>query len=314
MAGWEYARGLHELGNGLYAYLQPDGSWGWSNAGLITDGEASLLVDTLYTPKLAAEMLGAMRAAAPAAKEIDVVVNTHANGDHCWGNQLFEGSEIVASAACAAEMQELLPATFAGLIAGADQLGAVGAFAKRVFGPFDFSDITLTPPTRTFDSELILSVGDKEVRLNEVGPAHTRGDVLVHVPSERTVFTGDLLFAGSHPVVWASVRNWIGVCDRILAMDVDVVVPGHGPISDKSRVAEEKGYFEYLTREARKRYDAGMSPMDAARDISLEDYSTWGEAERVVVNIVQLYREFSGDTGAPDSLTLFSQMAEMSEP
>jgi cyclase len=134
------------------------------------------------------------------------------------------------------------------------------------------------------------------------------------VPSERTVFTGDLLFAGAHPVVWASVRNWIGVCDRILAMDIDVVVPGHGPISDKSRVAEEKGYFEYLTREARKRYDAGMSPMDAARDISLEDYSTWGEAERVVVNIVQLYREFSGDTEAPDSLTLFSQMAEMSEP
>src|ERR1700682_2489180 len=82
MASWEYSRGLHELGNGLYAYLQP-GSWGWSNAGLITDGEASLLVDTLYTPRLAAEMLGAMRAATAAAQEIDVVVNTHANSEHC---------------------------------------------------------------------------------------------------------------------------------------------------------------------------------------------------------------------------------------
>src|ERR1700694_4077274 len=126
MAGWEYSRGLHELGNGLYAYLQPDGSWGWSNAGLITDGAASLLVDTLYTPSLTAEMLDAMRAAADAAQEIDVVVNTHANGDHCWCNQLVEGSEIVASSACAEEMRELLPATFAGLIAGADQLGKVG--------------------------------------------------------------------------------------------------------------------------------------------------------------------------------------------
>src|SRR6202171_1360548 len=314
MAGWEYARGLHELGNGLYAYLQPDGSWGWSTAGLIPDGEASLLVDTLYTPKLAAEMLGAMRAAVPAAKEIDVVVNTHANSDHCWGNQLFDASEIVASSACAAEMQELLPTTFAGLIAGVDQLGTLGAFAKRVFGPFDFSDITLTPPTRTFDSELTLMVGDKEVHLSEVGPAHTRGDVLVDVPSERTVFTGDILFAGAHPVVWVSVANWIRGCDRILGMEVDVVVPGHGPISDKSRVAEEKGYFEYLTREARGRYDAGMSPMDAAKDISFADYSTWGEAERVVVNIIQLYREFNGDTELLDSLTLFSQMAEMSEP
>ena len=83
----------------MSAYLQPDGSWGWSNAGLVVDGDASLLVDTLFDLRLTGEMLDAMRRATPAAAAIDVVVNTHANGDHCWGNQLVRDAEIVGSRA-----------------------------------------------------------------------------------------------------------------------------------------------------------------------------------------------------------------------
>ena len=80
MANWQYTKGLHDLGNGAYAYLLPDGGWGWSNAGLIADGDESLLVDTLFDLPLTAEMLAAMRDAAPAARTIDTLVNTHANG------------------------------------------------------------------------------------------------------------------------------------------------------------------------------------------------------------------------------------------
>ena len=81
-----YTKGLHELGNGCFAYLQPDGGWGWSNAGLVTDAGASLLVDTLFDLALTREMLAAMRRATPAAARIGALVNTHANGDHCYGN------------------------------------------------------------------------------------------------------------------------------------------------------------------------------------------------------------------------------------
>jgi glyoxylase-like metal-dependent hydrolase (beta-lactamase superfamily II) len=90
MAAWQFTKGLHDIGNGLWAYLQPDGSWGWSNAGLITDGDQCLLVDTLFDLKLTGEMLDAMRAAAPVARRIPRVVNTHNNGDHVFGNQ-FQG-------------------------------------------------------------------------------------------------------------------------------------------------------------------------------------------------------------------------------
>ena len=110
-----YERGLAALGDGTWAWLQPDGSWGWSNAGLVVDGEETLLVDTLYDFPLTQEMLDAMRASVPAAARIDRLVNTHANGDHCNGNALVGGAEIVASAACAEEMRHEDPATMAAM-------------------------------------------------------------------------------------------------------------------------------------------------------------------------------------------------------
>lgn len=70
----EYRKGLQEIGNGLYAYLQPDGSWGWSNAGLVIDGDSTLLVDTLFDARLTAQMLLEMRRAVPAAARIDTLV------------------------------------------------------------------------------------------------------------------------------------------------------------------------------------------------------------------------------------------------
>jgi hypothetical protein len=113
---------------------------------------------------------------------------------------------------------------------------------------------------------------------------------------------------------WAGpVGNWIRACERILALDVESVVPGHGPISDKRAVATLHDYFVYLAREARERFNAGLTPLKAARDIALADYASWGEAERVVANIAALYREFPGDTTAPVATEVFGQMARLAE-
>src|SRR5215469_14764437 len=93
-----YSRGLHEVGDGLWAWLQPDGGWGWSNAGLVTGDTASLLVDTLFDLRLTAEMLDAMSPHL-ADRTISTVVNTHANGDHCYGNAALPDAEVIASTA-----------------------------------------------------------------------------------------------------------------------------------------------------------------------------------------------------------------------
>jgi glyoxylase-like metal-dependent hydrolase (beta-lactamase superfamily II) len=192
--GASYERGLAEVGDGIHAYLQPDGGWGWSNAGLISDGDATLLIDTLFDLKLTETMLAEMRRAVPAAARIDTLVNTHANGDHCYGNQLLAGARIVASERTAAEMQELPPAAMAALVQQAPNMGTLGDFFLRCFEPFDFTGIEPAPPGETFSGELSLRVGSREVRLLEVGPAHTRGDTLAWLPAERVLFTGDILF------------------------------------------------------------------------------------------------------------------------
>src|SRR3954465_162003 len=107
-----YTKGLHDLGDGCFAYLQPDGGWGWSNAGLIVGDGSSLLVDTLFDLRLTGEMLAAMETLTAAAP-IAPLVNTHANGDHCYGNELVSGAEIVASSAAAEEMSHVPPALLA---------------------------------------------------------------------------------------------------------------------------------------------------------------------------------------------------------
>jgi len=313
MSKWSYLKGLHDLGNSVYAYLQPNGTWGWSNAGIIVDGEASLLIDTLFDLKLTSEMLDTLHKSIPAAAHIDMVVNTHANGDHCWGNELIAGAQIIASARTAEEMTTAIsPTQLAMILKRAPELGELGEFLSYAFGSFDFDNITLTPPTKTFEGELTLKVGDKEVHLIEVGPAHTLGDTLVHIPSDRVVFTADILFIGGHPIIWAGpTSNWLKACDRILEMDVDTIVPGHGPITDKNGVAEVKGYLEYMYQEAEKRYEIGMSAKEAAKDIDLDRYATWTDGERIAVNIASIFRELKGDQSNPNMIESFMHMAEL---
>jgi len=310
MSAWPYTKGAHDLGRGCWAYLQPDGTWGWSNAGLVSDAGETLLVDTLFDLKCTREMLAAFRAAVPAAQRIGTLVNTHSNGDHTFGNQLVEGAEIIASSACAEEMRERPPEELAAMMRNWRTLGPGPAFFHEVMGTrFDYEGIRLTLPTRTFDGEMALRVGDKQVRVIEVGPAHTGGDVIVHVPQDRVVFTGDILFVGGHPVLWAGpVGNWIRACDLILGWDVETVVPGHGPITGKGGVRAMKHYLEYIRDEAKKRYDAGLGPEEAARDIALTPFADWTDPERILVNVDSLYREFRRDTGSRDVMALFAAM------
>jgi cyclase len=132
MSKSNFAKGLHELGNGTYAYLQPDGSWGWSNAGLVADGDATLLVDTLFDLKITKEMLDTMRDAVPAAEKIGILVNTHADGDHTFGNQLVEGARIIGTEGTVSDFDRFDPKVLEGICKNPEEFGAAGIrFSSR---------------------------------------------------------------------------------------------------------------------------------------------------------------------------------------
>ncbi len=310
-------RSWNELDDRCWAFVQGTGGWGWSNAGLIVGDGASLLVDTLFDLDLTASMLDALPAPA-ADSPIDTVVNTHANGDHCYGNpellRRHPDAEVIASSAAAHEMTEVPPAMLAALNQAP---GDVGDLFRSFFGEFRFEGIELDAPTRTFDGRLALDVGGRHVELIEVGPAHTQGDVIVHVPDARTVYAGDILFIGGTPIVWAGpLANWIAACDLMLELDVQTVVPGHGPITDPSGIREVRDYLSFVEGEATERQAAGMDAWDAARDIARaigadERFADLGELGRIAVNVETVYRTLDPGHVTPNVIEQFRRMAAL---
>jgi glyoxylase-like metal-dependent hydrolase (beta-lactamase superfamily II) len=285
-----FTKGLHEIGEGLFAYLQPSGTWGYSNAGLVAGSGASTLVDTLFDLRLTREMLEAM-GPVTSGRPIDTLVNTHANGDHCFGNELVPDRATIYATVAAAEEMKLVPASVLHELKSAED-PAVRDFAEYAFGDFHLDEVSGRVPDETFTGRLTVQVGGRRIELIDLGPAHTHSDTVVVVPDARTVFTGDLVFVQGTPIMWAGpLANWLRACDVLCDLDVDTFVPGHGPMTDREGVVAIRRYFEHVHAQVAERQAGGMSSADAAFDLELGEFAEWPDAERIVVTVDSIYRE-----------------------
>ena len=306
-----YTRGLHQVADRVWAWTLPDGGYGWSNAGLVAGDGASLLVDTLFDLALTREMLTAMKPVTDRAPVTDALI-THSNGDHTHGNQLLDGSvRIIAAKGTAEEIAHGMPPEMLAMTQTAN-LGPVATpYARERFGHFDFSGIKVRNADETFDRELTIDVGGRQVNLLNLGPAHTAADSVVHVPDAGVLFGGDLLFIGCTPIVWAGpIANWVAACDTMIAMDAPIVVPGHGPVTDPDGIRAVRGYLAHVAEQAEAAYRRGLSWAEAADTIDLGEYATWLDAERVVVNVYRRYRELAPDTPQLEIIGLLVIQAE----
>jgi len=311
-ARWTYSRGLHDLGAGLWAWLQPDGGWGWSNAGLIVDADQSLLVDTLFDMPLTAQMLsGDGRCDRHRGRGHRHRRQHHANGITPTATRSAPGAEIIARPPAPRD-GSVQPAMLARFVAGAPAHGAAGQYVIDIFGKFDFAGVGRETPTRTFSGDLQLEVGDKSVELIEVGPAHTAGDVLVHVPQDRAISPATSSSSTARrscgPGRWATGSP---PCERILAMDVDIIVPAMGPITDKAGVRGVRTTWPIATAErasATTRASASATPPTTS---PLAISPAGAISERIAVNVDTLYRGYRGDTSRPDTVALFALMSEL---
>lgn len=284
---------LRQIARDVHVCLQEDKGLGCSNSGLVARG-GGLVVDTFWdlphTQRMIAEY--ARVHPAPAAR----VVNTHHNGDHCWGNQLFPQAEIIGHRRCAEAFGKETPAGMQALRGGKGSGNPIlEALAERL-ADWDFTGVVPTPPTRLFDERLELDLDGLPVHLVYVGPAHTIGDVIVHLPTERVVFTGDVLFRLCTPIGWeGTFEKWMDALDRIVALEPEVVVPGHGPLCGVEGPREMREYLAYVRTEARRHFDAGRDVLDACRRIDLGPFAAWTEPERIMFNVARAYREFRGE-------------------
>ena len=276
-----YSGGLQDLGDGVYAWLQPNGGFGQSNCGLIVAENESAVISICAGITLKRNDFSTPLKVRFKGAPIRHVVNTHSNGDHWWGNAMMPPEATIITS------QPSLNAMDLG-IAARDGTNSKGARRRREmdaradrhrsaaiesiwFAPYDFTGVRLRKPTVTFSGVcLSFEVGSRTVQLVEVGPAHTPGDLLVFVPGGLCgVLCGDILFNRTTPIMSGTcpVSNWIAAIDTIASLGAKTVVPGHGPLAGPDDIAALHAYWCWLQAEVPALHARGWSFYRAAAEL-----------------------------------------------
>jgi cyclase len=286
---------VHEVSAGIYAYVQPDGTWWINNTGFLVGPQGVISIDSCSTQRRTLAYQDAIAAVTPAP--VRTVVNTHHHGDHTFGNCLFPAAAIVAHERARAE--------------------AIAAGPPRDLpfwdGP-DWGELSLDPPFVTFTDEIAVHVGDLRAQVRHVGTAaHTTNDSIVWIPERSVLFCGDLIFNGGTPfLLMGSVAGAIEVLEQVVRpLSAATVVPGHGPVfTGEGPVDATLDYLRFVLGIAARARDAGLSPLDAARETDLGRFAGWADRERIVGNLHRACAELAGTPrGAP--IDIAAALADM---
>lgn len=286
---------LQEVADGVYSYVQPDGTWWINNTGFLAGPQGVVSVDTCSTRRRTRAYQAAI--ASVTSAPVRTVINTHHHGDHTFGNCLFPQATLVAHERAREE---------------AIAFGAPGELP--FWEPTDWGDLTLDPPFLTFTDEIAVHVGDLRVEVKYVGmPAHTTNDVLVWVPERSVLYCGDLVFNGGTPfLLMGSVTGAIEVLENVVRpLSAGTIVPGHGAVfGGDEPIAATLDYLRFVADLAERGVEASVSPLDAARDTDLGRFAEWPDSERIVGNLHRAYAELR-DTPRGGSIDVFTALSEM---
>ncbi len=295
---------MKQVSTHCYAVLNEKNRVCDANSGLINRA-GGVLIDTqsdLAHARQMIELFGRVWTSTPKQ-----VVNTHEDADHVWGNQLFKGAEIIAHRSVPERMKHVAdPKEIRELLRGVSRFltrhilkllhPGVAAAGLQLLEDYDFDDIELVLPTTVFEARYELDLDGTEVHLIYVGPCHQVGDTIIHVPRERVVFAGDVVFRQCTPMGWTgSYEKWFQCLDLITQLNPDVIVPGHGPLCGLDGIREMKEYLQYVRGESKKCFDDGLTSLEAAKRIEFGPYGEWRAPARLYMNVERAYHEFRNE-------------------
>ena len=269
---------LTEISEGIFAYVQPDGTWWINNTGFLAGTRGVTSVDACSTERRTRAYLEAIRSVTP--HPIRTLVNTHHHGDHTFGNYLFSGATVVGHE---------------GTREGA--LGWGKPFDEPYWTKVDWGEVELEPPFLTYTERVTLWVDDLRCEVRHVGtPAHTTNDSIVWIPERRVLFCGDLLFNGGTPfLMQGSIAGAITVLTEVIApLAAETIVPGHGPVAGPELIDRVVGYARFVQQTAVAGKAAGLTPLEAAREADLGEHAELTDPERIVGNLHRAYAELDG--------------------
>ena len=267
---------MEEVSSGIYAYIQLDGSWGLNNAGFIRGKDGLILIDTCFTEARTRAYLDAVRKVSPLPMK--TLVNTHHHGDHTHGNYLVPEAAIIGHELC---RQTVIDTGLQAL--------------HPLFPNVEWGDLELAPPFITFNDRMELFTGesgDLRIELIFMGPAHTTNDIVAWLPERKLLFSGDLIFNEGTPfVAMGSVSGSLQALKRLRELGAETIIPGHGSVCGPEVMDDIEAYLTFIQETAREAFEAGLTPLDAARQADLGRFAGWHDSERIVGNLHRAYSE-----------------------
>jgi len=281
---------IEEVADGVYAYVQLDGSWGLNNSGFLVGRDGVTVIDTCFTERRTRALVESIAGVTPLP--LRTLINTHHHGDHTHGNYLLPAATIIGHDLC---REEVL---------------AAGHIAAGLFPGVEWGELEVAAPFVCFDERLNVYVDDRKVELSFVGPAHTTNDVVAWLPQQRVLFAGDLVFNGGTPfVVMGSVAGSLAALDRLSALDIGLIVPGHGAVCGRSAIADQAAYLRFVQDVARRGFAERTPPLDLALNTDLREFAALSDPERIVGNLYRAYSELRGEPlGSPIDPQAYADM------
>ncbi len=286
---------FHQIRDDVYLAVGTGSLAVGANAAVVINEADLLLVDSHVSPAAASVLLEELKQITD--KPVRYVVNTHFHFDHAHGNQVYASDvEILGH-----EFTHRMLAS-GGSVEGRSYRRFIGSIPERIASLRAQLDTTTlaadreslqhriqiqesyriataavrpTPPTVTMDGRLTLYRGDREIRLEFFGRGHTGGDVVVYLPQERVLITGDLLSAGLPYMGDGYIPDWIETLERLKDLEFDVVLPGHGQaFRERDRIDDLQSYLSDFWAQVTELWRSGVSAEEAARRIDMRSHAS----------------------------------------
>jgi cyclase len=290
---------LEALADGVYAAISRNEEGGaGGNAGFVDLGGEVLVFDASMLPQAARDLLAAVDALV--GKPVRILVNSHYHSDHTYGNGVFPASTLIVAAPATRQVlveegAEGIEADKAELPGFLDQLrkdlaSAPDDAARQVIASRiilheslieSIDEVVARPPDVTFEGRMTFHGSARSAQLITYGLGHTEGDVFLYLPDDRIVFTGDLLFAKSHPYLLDSAPEaWRGALNKMLTFDFETVVPGHGEVTGADDIRAQRDYLDAIEALVQKVIAGGGTADDAAGLAVPPEYAAWDGLRR----------------------------------